>query len=163
MSECYSKQLHSIKLSAIFKKGSNHFKSEYYIFTAIGHAPVSNYLVSDFFGSFGSCDQPSRGGGPGRGVSEGGAVHKVWRVTCETTIGDVGVIFGSNPWWEKPWPRRLGLMVDDGGSWRPQLADYGVSRDQGCGGSETCLSPADGSAQLEVDRRAGHTYWETLF
>ena len=56
-------------------------------------------------------------------------------------------------------------MVDDGGSWRPQLADYGVSRDQGCGdvGSETCLSPADGSAQLEVDRRTGHTYWETLF
>ena len=55
-------------------------------------------------------------------------------------------------------------MVDDGGSWRPQLADYGVSRDQGCGdvGSETCLSPADGSAQLEVDRRTGHTLRETL-
>ena len=35
----------------------------------------------------------------------------LWRVTCETTIGDVGVIFGSNPWWEKPWPRRLGLMA----------------------------------------------------
>ena len=54
-------------------------------------------------------------------------------------------------------------MVDDGGSWRRQLADYGVSSPAmdgwGLEGSERDLPIGDGSStQLEVDGRPGHTY-----